>query len=48
MGKMKDLLMEVKELLDSGMKPDQICDYLDLDLTTMDQIIAWLESDDMK
>ena len=48
MGKMKDLLMEVKELLDSGMKPDQICEYLKLDQDTMDSIIAWLESDDFK
>ena len=48
MGKMKDLILEVKELLDSGMSADQICEYLGLDLTTMDQIIAWLESDDMK
>ena len=48
MGKMKDLLMEVKELLDSGMKPEQVCEYLHLSQETVDQIIAWLESDDFK
>jgi hypothetical protein len=48
MGRMKDLIFEVKELLDSGMEPDQICEYLDISLGTMYAIVQWLESDDMK
>jgi hypothetical protein len=48
MGKMKDLILEIKELLDSGMTPDEVCEKMNLDSKTINDIIAWLESDDMK
>jgi orotate phosphoribosyltransferase-like protein len=48
MGKMKDLILQVKELLDTGISPDEVCKRLNLDSETMNDIIAWLESDDMK
>ena len=48
MAKMKDLILEVVELLDAGMSPEVICEYLNLDPKTFQEIVSWIDSDDMK
>ena len=45
---MKDLILEVSELLDGGMSPEDICEYLNLDPKTFQDIISWMDKDDMK
>ena len=48
MAKMKDVILDVKELLDCGFTAEEISQKLNLSPVAVDEIIAWLESDDMK
>jgi len=48
MGKMKEVIMDVKELLDLGLTAEEISKRLNMSLETVTEVIAWLESDDMK